>query len=587
MASVAAVLAAFPFAAAPAQEPAAPKFHVLGSFTSRQWVVSAAARSYSLLQDGELDLRLVERDGKPHLHLLQPGQMLGAGSYLRSGSFKIPGDLIDSLAPSAIASLRMAFNDLGEPHELHVDLRIETGDFTVVRTIRGADGGGGALAVLTCRDVQMRPGVPLEATFEVEVKTLAPGEFQLPRDGDDLCDQRRGDGRGHVRLFATDRFGNELAGSFDPLRLDRDHLEWCGELPRDLLFTNRQNFTIPYGADARLRPLNDEELRFPRVGLPLRRFQALASDTRFALHASGLGFDRLLRVQTTMFFGRRGLAEFDWSDVKADAVEPKAAERCDVAVLDAQGEPVRGAWVYARTKNPSDWPPPALFAAESDGDGKARVSVRLADDPRAVEVVAFEAGKRASFGTRPGARVAEGGGGECAVVLDHAASCRIAIAPPPGFRTWAGFLVDDVATLVPIGADGSLALPALGRAATLRLGRPWVEQTVPLTLTAATDAAVAPVAVAAKLARGLARSVRAMDERSGRPVDELELDEVSPAGALVVANDRIVVRAELAGQVVKAKVEAPGFEPVELEFAADAPRDRDLPMKAKAGEPPK
>jgi len=130
----------------------------------------------------------------------------------------------------------------------------------------------------------------------------------------------------------------------------------------------------------------------------------------------------------------------------------------------------------------------------------------------------------------------------------------------------------------------TLALPALGRPATLRLGRPWLEQSVALTLAAPTDAAVPPLYVAAKLARGLARSVRAMDERNGEAVPDLSVDEVTPAGALVVDHDRIVVRAERAGQVVKAKVAALGFEPVDLEFAADAPRDRDLPLKAKAAE---
>jgi hypothetical protein len=328
-----------------------------------------------------------------------------------------------------------------------------------------------------------------------------------------------------------------LAGSFDPLRLDRDHLEWCGELPRDLLFTNRQNFTIPYGADARLRPLNDEELRFPRVGLPTRKFQALASDTRFALHASGLGFDRLLRVQTTMFFGRRGLAEFDWFDVKADAVEPKAAEPCDVAVLDAQGEPVRGAWVYARTKNPSDWPPPALYAAESGRRARAGAPRRRPARSR------WSRSRRQARDLGAQGRRRRGGG-ECAVILEQSKTFRVAIAPPPGFRTWAGLELDDVATLVSIAPDGTLSLPALGRPATLRIGRPWVEQAVALTLAAPTDAAVPPLAVAAKLARGLARSVRAMDERNGEAVPDVSVDEVTPAGALVVDHDRIVVRAE-------------------------------------------
>jgi hypothetical protein len=170
------------------------------------------------------------------------------------------------------------------------------------------------------------------------------------------------------------------------------------------------------------------------------------------------------------------------------------------------------------------------------------------------------------------------------VILDQGKTFRVAIAPPPGFRTWAGLELDDVATLVSIAPDGTLALPALGRPATLRLGRPWLEQSVALTLAAPTDAAVPPLSVTAKLARGLARSVRALDERNGEAVPDLSVDEVTPAGALVVDHDRIVVRAELAGQVVKAKVSSPGFEPVDLEFAADAPRDRDLPLRAKAAE---
>src|SRR5262249_2009702 len=159
-----------------------------------------------------------------YLHLLQPGQLLGAGSFLRSGSFRPPAEVVASLPPMQQASLRLDYNDTGEPIEIHPEMKIVAGDFVGVRTIRPADGGGGALAVLTVREVSVPPRGATGATIEIEVKALAPTELPLPRYSDDLCDQRRGDGKGHVRLYATDRFASELAGSFDPLRVDRDHL---------------------------------------------------------------------------------------------------------------------------------------------------------------------------------------------------------------------------------------------------------------------------------------------------------------------------------------------------------------------------
>ncbi len=58
-------------------------------------------------------MRLIEREGKPYLHLLQPGQMLGAGSFLRAGSFRAPAAVVESLPPAQQASLRLDSNDTG------------------------------------------------------------------------------------------------------------------------------------------------------------------------------------------------------------------------------------------------------------------------------------------------------------------------------------------------------------------------------------------------------------------------------------------------------------------------------------------
>src|SRR5882672_12022515 len=75
---------------APTPSPAPAPAWMRGQFVARKWEPTAVQRSLALLDDGELDLRLVDHDGRAFLHLLQPGTLLSAGSYLRGSPFRSP-----------------------------------------------------------------------------------------------------------------------------------------------------------------------------------------------------------------------------------------------------------------------------------------------------------------------------------------------------------------------------------------------------------------------------------------------------------------------------------------------------------------
>jgi hypothetical protein len=567
---------ALPFARARAQaKPALPSW-IRGPFVERRWEPTAAARSLSLLDDGEFDLRLSERDGRPLLHLLQPGTIVNAGSYLRGSPFLPPDERVASLTPGTLAALHLELAPSGEPFLLQPELKIETGAFVVVRTVRARVGGGGAIAVLTCREVVVPPDGPTWAKFEVAVAALDPAASRVPRLDESLYALRRGTSSGMTRLFATPRAHHPVYSTFDVLRLDRDHYEWSGGRPRDVELIDVDRIAVPGGSGGELRPVSSEELRFPPQPILARSMMPLAPSSSFFLHASDLGFDRVLRCTVSTLVKKEGILEFRWRDVKAEALVPQVAVGHDVVVLDEAGEPVAGAWVYARSAAPKEWPPPGLFAVESDADGRARVPVRSGDDPRAVEVVAFEAGERARSGTRRGVVLDEGSGGECVVLLARADALALKIAPPPGQAAWAGLGLDGASMLLPVAADGTLLLPALGCEATLELGRPWVGQSITLALTPAK----APRAIEARLAWPLERRVRLMGG-DGEPIDRAELDDVDPEGAISFDHGTAVAEAEFAGETVKAKVVTRDFQPVELVIAADAPRDRDLAVKRK------
>ena len=553
---------------------------ISGRFTPRKWEPSAAARSLSLLDDGEFDLRLVEREGKPALHLLQPGTIVNAGSYLHGSPFRPPEELVASLTPGTLGALHFEMTPAGEPYVMQPELRVETGAFVVVRTLRARFGGGGALAVLTCRDAAASADGAISASFEVAVAALDPAASRVPRLDESLYAVRRGAGSGMTRLFATNHWQQPVLSTFDVLRLDRDHLEWSGGRPRDVELIDSDRLSIPGGSGAELRPVSSDEIRFPRQPLLARNAMPIATNSNFLLHASDLGFDRLVRCSVSTLVKKQGLLEFTWRDVKADAIVPQLAVGHDVVVLDEAGETVAGAWVYARSTATADWPPPGLFAVESDAEGRARVPIRSSDDPRAAELVAFEAGGRARFGTRRGAVLDAGTGGELVVLLDRSESTALRIEPAPAQAAWAGLVLDGAAVLVPVAADGTLTLPAFARAATLELGAPWVERSCPLTLAPAA-APAAPVTIDAKLAWPLERRVRLMAASDGQPIDRAQLEEVDPPGSISVDHGTVVVDARFAGQPVRAKAVMRDFEPIDLVIPADAPRDRDLPVKRK------
>jgi hypothetical protein len=550
-----------------------------GSFVERKWEPSAAARSLALLDDGESDLRLVDHDGRASLHLLQPGTIVSGGSYLRGSPFRKPEELVASLTAGTLGALHFEIQPGGDPYLLQPELRIETGSFAVVRTLRQRQGGGGALAVLTCRDLVLPPAGTTRASFDVAVLALDPEASRVPRLDESLYATRRGTGTGLTRLFSTSHWHSPVLSTFDVLRLDRDHLEWNGGRPRDVELIDDDRLAVPDGSGAELRAVSGDEMRFPPQPVLARSAMPLASSSNFFLHASDLGFDRVVRCSVSTYSKKMGLLEFRWRDVKADAIVPPLAAGHDVVVLDEAGEPVAGAWVYARSAATGAWPPPGLFAVESDIEGRARVPIRTGDDPRAVEVVAFEAGARGRFGARRGAIVEAGTGGECVVLVDRVESTPVRIEPAPEQAAWAGLVLDGAAVLVPVAEDGTLVLPALARTATLRIGRPWVAQSIALPLVAA--AAGAPSRIAAKFAAPLERRVRLMGASDGVPIDRAQLEEIEPEGAVSFDHGTALAGAEFAGQEVRAKVVTRDFEPFELVIAADAPRDRDQPLKRR------
>jgi hypothetical protein len=507
-------------------------------------------RAGSLLDDGALDLRFEWSDesGGFELVLLQPGVILPADAAWPSASGVASLDAarraLRALPPAAQRALALVSPSPSEPPPLSRG-RWPLREATLVRTTRPGAPGGGALALV----------VPGARAFVLAL----PAEAALPRRAEGWYEQEAGRSSGTFELFAAADPAQPWCSTFDVVRLDRDHVEWSGVAPRDL----------ECDAAGTLRAVAGGGARF---------------DSPEVVVARALGFERRLRVERVPRPQLEPPFAFRFENLAADRVAPAAASGRDVVLLDELGEPVAGAWLFARTGRP---PPaglaPSLFVATSDLDGKARLPLANGVDAAQVELVAFEAGARARFGRRRGAD--SGSGGECALLLDRMETCSVAVEPAPGFATWVGLrlLAGDsgdagveAAFLVRLSKEGSAALPAFGGAAELELGPPYVRRVERLELSPGRAHAIA-----GRLAAGLERRIRPTLGGSDLGVAELAVRDVEPAGAVIVEAKSLLVPPEFAGAPVRFTISARGLSPKPVELAADAPRDQDLPMERR------
>jgi len=511
-------------AAAGAPVQASPPDWLRDAFESRVVVVDATRRSFGLLADGCLDLRVVHGEGRPTLHLLQPGTIFTEREDPAEGRSAF--ERFAALHSVRIAALSLGLEPDGRPGPLARSAPLDGGDALFVRTLRRELGGGGAVALVRQRGLE-EPGGE-RRTLELHVLALDPARSRLPRHDEGWYALDAGRRSGRIELWPADPFGHPSLGSFDLLRLDRDHLEWSGLLPRG-----------PRLESGRLR-------------------------------AAGLGFERLLDLVRSPDADPRGAEIWRFEELKADALG--RARGCDVVVLDAGGEPVQGAWVCARRSPQAGAAAPALYSVQSDDEGRVRLPIDRRDDPAAVELLAFQGGATARFGTRRGAVAAAHAGGECVVLLDRRETTMLRVEPPPGWPCLVGAQFADGSFLLRIGADGRLALPATGDACVVELGPPWVGLRERVDL-----APGAAPAIAATLAAGRERRVRFVDAR-GRDVAGASTGQVAPAGALVALEDGVLAPPGLAGTTIRFRVAAPGFRSRDVELLPDAPRDQEIAL---------
>jgi len=519
-----------------ARTPAAdvPPAWLRDAFVSKQVTLTPRQRSVGLIADGGFDLRLVQRGAAPWLVLLQPGTIVvrdasEAGEAAATGASAF--QQFSRLTREELGALSLGEGDDGAPHRLVGEALLDEKHVYFVRTIRPELGGGGAAA----RVVGRRVG-PNEASASVElaldVLELDPARSLLPRRGDGWYDQELGRRERIVTIYPLDLYGHPSYGTFDLLRLDRDHLEWSGWRPR----------AVPHEARA--------------VG------------------ESGLGFERRLLMERLP--GRGGPPSQTWRFVELKADDLEQAKGLDVAVVDESGESVQGVWVCARRSIAGGEIASSLFSVQSDLDGRVRLPIGPRDDAATVELLAFQAGTSARFGTRRGAVVEAGGGGECVVLLDHDESTTVRVAPPPGARCLLGAHFATGSFLLPLAADGLLRLPATRERCTLFLGPPYVETFDEFDL-----APGASHAITATLAAGRERRVRFVDARDGSELaDAVVTFDASSLPQPVSYRGGVIVPPELAGRAVRFRVSGRFADGVaferEVELAADAPRDQEL-----------
>jgi hypothetical protein len=499
------------------------------AFSSKTVHASESQRAIALLDDGCLDLRVIQQHGLPALLLLQPGTVL-----LKNEQQVDPADSafqqLTKFDDEELDALALAVGADERPIRTAKQVPLVPGRPCFVRTIRRELGGGGALARVRCTSASAA-GQPLAVELQLDVLPLDPKESLLPRRADGWYEQDVGVRDRVIELFPMEQFGHPSLGSLDVLRFDRDHLEWGGVLPRE------------------------------PIVLPGR------------LTASGLGFERILDAKDA----KVGRNPFLWAfhDVKAD--ELGLAKAFPITVVDPGGEPVHGAWVAARRSQARAQPAASLFSIQTDADGHVALPVEASDDPASVEIVAFEAGARARFGTRRGAALAAGGGGECVVVLDHDDAMELKVTPSPGRSCLAGVRVGTGSFLVTLDSEGKVRLPALAPSAVISLGVPYVERSTSIPLTAGSTQSIdAPISA------GRERRLRFIDPRDGTAVRGFVVAPSSEGSAAwATLEDGVIVPAEHSAQPLVLEITAPGFRNKRLELDAAAPRDQDVLLEPK------
>jgi hypothetical protein len=553
-------LCALPSGSAAGQEDGAAPAWLRDEFAARRVAAGAGGRSFALLEDGCLDLRVAQRGGFPALRLLQPGTILSKlAGELEEGASAFRQ--LSSLEPEELAALSLGEGPDARPCRLAQEVPLALGRVLFVRTIRAELGGGGAVARVRCERASKKDE-PVSVELELDVLALDPAASLLPRRDEGWYLQDAGEREGVLALFPIDVYGHPSLGTLDVLRLDRDHLEWGGVLPRDL-------------ESAGVRALR-----------PIARARGAAAplDGGGRVFAEGLGFARHLELRPRPRAPGPSELEWEWRELKADRLLD--ARPFPLLVLDAGGEPVQGAWVCARGSARSGGAgerpeQAALYCVQSDSDGRALLPVDRRDDERTIEVFAFEAGRRARFGSRRGALVEKGGGGECVVLLDRVESAEARVEPPPGFRCFVGAQLARGSFLLDLAADGTLRLPAAGESATLALGPPYVARSFDLELSPG-----AVHRISGTLAAGRERRIRLVDARDGGDVLDYRIEPaIEAAGreergvataSVIELPGSVLVPPELAGGKVRFRVTAPGFRPRDVEVAADAPRDQEL-----------
>ncbi|MSR46349.1 MAG: hypothetical protein EXS13_04690 [Planctomycetes bacterium] len=405
-------------------------------FESRRVEVGLEPVSVSLLDDGVVDLvARCDADGLLALDLCALGTILTPRRGTPTAQRGLAHARFAALSASEWHALAFDSGDDGRPVATVANNLAVAGDERLLRTIRARDDGGGVLARLVIEATDARAQVAIE----FELQRLSPDRAPLP--GAEVRDLEPGGARsGRVRLFPEQPWRHPTWCSFDVVTLDRDHLSWSAGRPRGIV--------LLAGGRLTRREASDEAFGFWR-------------SIEVAIDAGSRSEDPAAAVW------------LDWHERKADQLAPAGAVvRRDCTALLSNGEPAPGAWCIARDTGRACELPAAAFSVQADLEGEVGLPIEARADATAVEVIAFTAGARARFGRRLGAIAPTGSG--CILLLEERATTFVQVDPPPLRPTWIGLHVATGAFLIPLAADGTVHLPALGEEATLHLGAPYV-----------------------------------------------------------------------------------------------------------------
>ncbi len=424
------------------------------AFVPRRVAVTEAATSIELLGDAVGDLVVRAEGVGVVVELAQLGSAVRVSDAAATAAPTAAYAAFAALSDEEWLPFNFELGANGRPRPLLTSVKLAMGDSALVRTLRASEGGGGAVARLR---VAPRAAATAPVTLELEVLALDPALSRLPRASDDYEQALLGARAGRTLLFPSATTHHPAWCSFDVLHADRDHLEWSAQRGRELVHVAALDLRLASG-----------EVAPGRVG------------------ARGLGGERWLQARLfpdAAASDALAPAWLEWSDLAADALAPDEVGAYPLVVLDRSFEAAPHAFVVALDGARTAGLAPSLFSVESDEQGKVALPVERRADLAAIEVIAFQAGARARFGRRLGVRASVGG--ETVLLLDQAATTHVAVMPPPRFRTWVGLDLASGHFRLPLAADGTLALPALGGVAQLHLAEPYVEQSLEVRLDAA------------------------------------------------------------------------------------------------------